>query len=104
MITVGSQGGMMGPPTWGTVPLTIGQVCMSPSRAAGGIEFLSYLENRYSTPTRGTTLLRRPPSSNLVNIFPVTCNPLYALTLNPRPRLSITYEEDCVFTVAKLPD
>lgn len=27
----------MGPPTWGTVPVTMGQVCMSPMRAAGFI-------------------------------------------------------------------
>jgi len=26
---------MIGPPTWGTTPVTIGQVCMSVMRAAG---------------------------------------------------------------------
>src|SRR5579885_126778 len=36
-MTVGQPGGMMGPPTCGTTPVTIGQVCMSPARAAGGI-------------------------------------------------------------------
>src|SRR5215218_10073978 len=35
--TVGAPGGMIGPPTCGTTPVTIGQVCMSPTRAAGGI-------------------------------------------------------------------
>ena len=35
--TVGQHGGMIGPPTWGTTPVTIGHVCMSVSLAAGGI-------------------------------------------------------------------
>src|ERR1700674_2619004 len=35
--TVGSQGGRIGPPTWGTTPVTMGQTCMSVARAAGGI-------------------------------------------------------------------
>src|SRR5262249_31044365 len=35
--TVGQPGGMMGPPTCGTRPVTIGQVCISVIRAAGGI-------------------------------------------------------------------
>src|SRR5262249_26414065 len=36
--TVGQHAGRIGPPTWGTGPgLTIGQVCMSPRRAAGGM-------------------------------------------------------------------
>jgi hypothetical protein len=35
MSTVGHPGGMMGPPTCGTTPVTIGQVCMSVTRAAG---------------------------------------------------------------------
>src|SRR6478672_4368670 len=34
--TVGTPGGRMGPPTCGTTPVTIGQVCMSVTRAAGG--------------------------------------------------------------------
>jgi hypothetical protein len=37
IITVGAHGGRIGPPTCGTTPVTIGQVCMSPSRAAGGM-------------------------------------------------------------------
>ncbi|MGC1087285.1 MAG: hypothetical protein WA894_02520, partial [Candidatus Acidiferrum sp.] len=37
--TVGSQGVMIGPPTWGTIPVTIGHTCMSVTRAAGGISF-----------------------------------------------------------------
>jgi hypothetical protein len=35
--TVGLPGGMTGPPTCGTVPVTIGQTCMSEILAAGGI-------------------------------------------------------------------
>jgi hypothetical protein len=35
--TLGHPGGRMGPPTWGTVPVTMGQACMSPTLAAGGI-------------------------------------------------------------------
>lgn len=35
MSTVGSPGDTIGPPTWGTTPVTIGQTCMSVSRAAG---------------------------------------------------------------------
>src|SRR3954451_901826 len=35
--TVGHPGGRIGPPTWGTTPVTIAQVCMSPTRAAGGM-------------------------------------------------------------------
>ena len=35
--TVGQPGGRIGPPTCGTTPVTIGQVCMSVTRAAGGI-------------------------------------------------------------------
>jgi hypothetical protein len=37
MRTVGAPGGMIGPPTCGLGPSDIGQVCMSPTRAAGGI-------------------------------------------------------------------
>jgi hypothetical protein len=33
--TVGSPAGKIGPPTWGTVPVTIGQTCMSVTLAAG---------------------------------------------------------------------
>jgi hypothetical protein len=40
MSTVGSPGGKTGPPTWGTVPVTIGQTCISVILAAGGIIFL----------------------------------------------------------------
>src|SRR5262249_22679924 len=36
IITVGQHGGRIGPPTCGTTPVTIGQVCISPRRAAGG--------------------------------------------------------------------
>src|SRR5688500_1956213 len=35
--TVGAPGGMIGPPTCGFGPSNIGQVCMSPTRAAGGM-------------------------------------------------------------------
>ncbi len=33
--TVGTQGPEIGPPTWGTGPVNIGQVCMSVIRDAG---------------------------------------------------------------------
>jgi hypothetical protein len=33
--TVGTPGGNNGPPTWGTVPVTAGQACWSPTLAAG---------------------------------------------------------------------
>jgi hypothetical protein len=36
-ITVAAPGPMIGPPTWGTTPVTIGQVCISVTLAAGGI-------------------------------------------------------------------
>lgn len=36
--TVGHPGGRIGPPTCGTTPVTIGQVCMSVTRAAGGMD------------------------------------------------------------------
>src|SRR3954451_5241183 len=40
--TVMAAGGRIGPPTWGTIPVTIGQTCMSVTRAAGfPIWFLS---------------------------------------------------------------
>jgi hypothetical protein len=35
--TVGQPGGITGPPTCGTVPVTNGQVCISPTLAADGI-------------------------------------------------------------------
>src|SRR3954468_3026077 len=35
--TVTAPGGRIGPPTCGTTPVTIGQVCMSDTRAAGGM-------------------------------------------------------------------
>ena len=35
--TVVVPGGRIGPPTWGTSPVTIGQTCISVIRAAGGI-------------------------------------------------------------------
>ena len=41
IMTVGQQAGIMGPPTWGTTPVTIGQVCISEIREAGGIRLLS---------------------------------------------------------------
>jgi hypothetical protein len=37
IITVGQPGGMMGPPTWGTGPVVMGQMCMSPALAAIGM-------------------------------------------------------------------
>ena len=37
MRTVGQPGGRIGPPTCGTGPVAIGQVCMSVTRAAGGM-------------------------------------------------------------------
>jgi hypothetical protein len=37
IITVGAPGGRIGPPTCGFGPSESGQVCMSPTRAAGGI-------------------------------------------------------------------
>ena len=37
IITVGQQAGIIGPPTWGTSTVTIGQVCISVIREAGGI-------------------------------------------------------------------
>ena len=37
VITVIMQGGRIGPPTCGTMPVTIGQTCISETRAAGGI-------------------------------------------------------------------
>ena len=42
--TVTQQGGRIGPPTCGTIPVTIGQTCMSPMREAGipiGATFVS---------------------------------------------------------------
>src|SRR5436309_6059291 len=36
--TVGQHGGNIGPPTCGTTPVTIGQVCISPTLAAGGMD------------------------------------------------------------------
>src|SRR5438094_9208681 len=38
--TVGQPGGRIGPPTCGTTPVTIGQTCMSVTRAAKGIRHL----------------------------------------------------------------
>jgi hypothetical protein len=35
VMTVIAHGGMTGPPTCGTSPVTIGQTCMSVTRAAG---------------------------------------------------------------------
>jgi hypothetical protein len=37
IMTVGTPGGMTGPPTWGFGPSDIGQVCISPTLAAKGI-------------------------------------------------------------------
>src|SRR5947209_2781650 len=37
MVTLVEHGPAIGPPTWGTTPVTMGQVCMSVNRAAGGI-------------------------------------------------------------------
>ena len=38
MITVGQHGGIIGLPTCGTTPVTIGQVCISVIRDAGGMD------------------------------------------------------------------
>jgi hypothetical protein len=38
--TVGHPGGRIGPPTCGTTPVTMGQVCMSATLAAGGMVML----------------------------------------------------------------
>src|SRR5918997_1694651 len=56
--TVGWPGGRIGPPTWGIggVPgVCIGQVCMSPTRAAGGlsVEVLARLRAAGQGPTPG---------------------------------------------------
>ena len=40
--TVGHPGGSTGPPTCGTVPVTAGQVCISPALAADGMVNLVY--------------------------------------------------------------
>jgi len=37
IITVGAPGGKTGPPTWGTMPVTIGHTCISDTLAAKGI-------------------------------------------------------------------
>jgi hypothetical protein len=39
MRTVGTHGPVIGPPTCGTTPVTIGQVCISVSLAADGIYY-----------------------------------------------------------------
>src|ERR1700691_4499774 len=39
--TVGMHGGRIGPPTCGTIPVTIGHTCISVMRAAGGPMFPS---------------------------------------------------------------
>src|SRR5574337_1423474 len=44
--TVGAPGGRIGPPTWGTTPVTIGQTCMSETRAAGGMARLPDIPSR----------------------------------------------------------
>src|ERR1700691_6100026 len=41
--TVSAPGGRIGPPTWGIIPVTIGQICISETRAAGGIRGSSFL-------------------------------------------------------------
>src|ERR1700676_4657282 len=51
--TVGSPGGRIGPPTWGTMPVTIGHTCMSVMRAAGGILF-SYPNSWNALPSSAT--------------------------------------------------
>jgi hypothetical protein len=38
----------MGPPTWGTVPVTMGQVCISEILAAGGIFLVPFKFDIYS--------------------------------------------------------
>jgi hypothetical protein len=40
--TVAQPAGNTGPPTCGTVPVTIGQVCISPTLAAADIAFVFY--------------------------------------------------------------
>jgi hypothetical protein len=42
MSTVGTPGGRIGPPTWGTTPVTMGHTCMSVILAAGGIRHSPY--------------------------------------------------------------
>ena len=49
MSTVGHPGGRMGPPTWGTVPLTMGQLCISVTLAAGGIHSLADVQACFGT-------------------------------------------------------
>src|SRR6186713_1038810 len=45
MSTVGLPGGRAGPPTCGTTPVTMGQTCMSLTRAAGGISRHSLVDH-----------------------------------------------------------
>jgi hypothetical protein len=40
--TVGAPGGKIGPPTWGTVPVTSGHICMSVILVAKGISINFY--------------------------------------------------------------
>jgi hypothetical protein len=46
MITVGKPAGKTGPPTCGTVPVTIGHICISVTLAANDIEIV-YVVNYY---------------------------------------------------------
>jgi hypothetical protein len=81
--TVGHPGGKIGPPTCGTGPgSAIGQVCMSPTRAAGGMTFVLSSDqphecgtwlpsgNSNFNPCDGTELIRigRPRSTNTMSI------------------------------------
>jgi hypothetical protein len=47
--TVGQPGGNTGPPTWGTVPVTIGQTCISLIRAASGIFLVQSLKIKFQS-------------------------------------------------------
>ena len=68
--TVGAPGDMIGPPTCGTTPVTIGQICMSVSLAANPISFvlcLSYSIDLYQRAFyfRDTTTVDRGASTSV---------------------------------------
>jgi hypothetical protein len=43
--TVGQPGETIGPPTWGTTPVTAGQTCWTVKRAAGGMVLISRIND-----------------------------------------------------------
>jgi hypothetical protein len=59
--TVGAPGGIIGPPTWGTVAVTRGQTCISPTLAAIDIDLRCYNDTFFLQTLKNNSMTYKIP-------------------------------------------